>query len=157
MFQRKKTLKPGLDLPQEWTQSVSDLLNETYEKECETRRRHFDVFGQILPEEMVVAAGFSNLENPTESAISIFLSCDLEPGLETKKLKEIQATFVDLFGLFFDEIFSQPDWSEWEPMWQEVQYEGATFFHKITRENILLTLEADRLLREAGFSEDDEE
>jgi hypothetical protein len=157
MLQRKKTLKPGLALPQDWTQSVSDLLNETYEKECESRQRHFDVFGQILPEEMVVAAGFSNLENPTESAISIFLSCDLEPSLETKKLKEIQATFVDLFGLFFDEIFSQPDWSEWEPMWQEVHYEGATFFHKITRENILLTLEADRLLREAGFSEDDEE
>jgi len=129
MFQRKKSLKPGLDLPEEWTQSVSDLLNETYEKECEARRRHFDVFGQILPEEMVVAAGFSNLENPTESAISIFLSCDLEPGLEPKKLKEIQATFVDLLGLFFDEIFSQSDWSEWEPMWQEVQYEGATFFH----------------------------
>ncbi len=157
MFQRKKSLKPGLDLPQEWTQSVSDLLNETYEKECETRNRHFDVFGQILPEEMVVVAGLSNLENPTESAISIFLSSDIQVGLETKKLKDIQATFVDLFGLLFDEIFSQSDWSEWEPMWQEVEYEGFTFHHKITRENILLTIEANRLLQEAGFSEDDDE
>lgn len=157
MFQRKKSLDPSLDLPQDWTQMVSDLLNETYEKECESRKKHFDVFGQVFKEELVVAACLSNLENPTESAISVFLSCDQEDMSDPKKLKETQAAFVDLFGLFFDEIFSQSDWSEWEPMWQEVKFKEHSFFHKITRENVLLTLEADRLLKESGFTEDDED
>jgi hypothetical protein len=49
-------------------------------------------------------------------------------------------------GLFFDEIFSNEEWDEFEPNWQEVSYKHETYFFKLSRENINLTLEANRLL-----------
>jgi hypothetical protein len=57
-------------------------------------------------------------------------------------------------GMFFDEVFATEDWSEWEPNWQEVVWKDKKYFYKMTRENVTLTLEADRLLREANFVED---
>jgi hypothetical protein len=45
-----------------------------------------------------------------------------------------------------DEIFAQEEWSEYEPVWQELNYKKETYFYKVSRENIQLTLEANKLL-----------
>lgn len=68
-----------------------------------------------------------------------------------EKARTTQSIFVDLVGLFFDEIFATEDWSEWEPNWQPVEWKGKNYYYKLTRENVSLSLEADRLLKEAGF------
>jgi hypothetical protein len=146
MLQRKETDSKAQALPADWCQKVADLLNETYHEECEKRGWHFDIFGQFFPEELLVIACFNPTENLAQAPISIFLSCDKEDIILPEMVQKTQAAFIDIFGLIFDEIFSDPEWNGWEPQWQEVSWKNKIYFHKITRENIHLTLEADRLL-----------
>ncbi|MBY0516840.1 MAG: hypothetical protein K2P81_08035 [Bacteriovoracaceae bacterium] len=151
MLERKPTSNPGKALPQEWLESVSLVLNETYAEQCVAHKRQFDVFGRLYPQELLVIIGFLPKESTNESAVSCFLSCDFQEIETPQKVKETQANFMDVAGLFYDEYFANSEWSDWEPQWQEVEWKGKKYFYKMTRENIRLTLEADRLLREAGF------
>jgi hypothetical protein len=74
-----------------------------------------------------------------------------------QELRKTQQLFIEMAGQFSDEIFADSIWDEWEPNWQEVEYQGKTFHYKLSRENIAMTLEADRLLKAAGFDPDDTE
>jgi hypothetical protein len=53
---------------------------------------------------------------------------------------------VDLLGHIFDDIFNTEDWSGYVSNWTENKYKNHTFFYKITRENIALTLQANEIL-----------
>ncbi len=151
MLARKPESTQGVALPVEWSDSVSRLLNQTYQDNCDAQKRSFDVFGQIYPEELLVIVAFLPKGESTESATTLFLSCDKTDMASAEKARATQETFVDLAGLFFDEIFATEDWSEWEPNWQPVEWKGKSYYYKLTRENVSLSLEADRLLKEAGF------
>ncbi len=157
MIARKPTPSPGAPIPADWTESVARLLNETYADECKKRDRYFDVYGRVFPEELLVVASFAPENRPHESAVTCFLSCDAAEMQDPATVKKTQAAFVELLGLFYDEILAVPEWDEWEPLWQEVEHAGKTYFYRLSRENFGLTLEADRLLREAGFDPEDSE
>ena len=157
MLARKPTSTAGKLLPREWTTSVSDLLNGTYAIECQGRDRVFDVYGQAFPDELLVIVSFIAVKNSTEAPITCFLSSDAVALSTPQELKKTQDTFIEIAGQFFDEIFANSNWGEWEPNWQEVQYDNQAYHFKLSRENIALTTEADKLLREAGFDPDDTE
>lgn len=146
MLARKATSKTGKTIPQDWVEGVSRLLNETYKKKNEDSGRYFDVYGQIFPDELLLVVSWVSERDEYQSPITCFLSCEAEQIKDVKKVQETQKNFIDLMGLFFDEIFSVEDWDEFEPNWQEVKHKNETYFYKITRENINLTLEADKLL-----------
>lgn len=155
MLERKPSKVTGIALPKDWIESVTALLNQTYEKECDAQGRHFEVHGQIFPSELVVIFGFNPQEkDSSESSVSCFLSCDTADIATPDLVKTTQENFVLMAGMFFDEVFATEDWSDWEPNWQEVEWKDKKYFYKMTRENVTLTLEADRLLREANFVED---
>lgn len=155
MLARKTTSINGKPLPADWTESVARLLNETYATEAEAQSRFFDVYGQVYSDELLVIASFTSEKSPLEAPVTVFLSCDEAEMKTPAQVKITQEGYIELLGLFFDEVFSAESWDEWEPLWQEVQYQGSTYFYKISRENIALTLDADRLLREAGVDPDD--
>lgn len=155
MLGRKSSSLKGQPLPSEWSDTVKSLLNQTYAKECDAQVRTFDVYGQIYSEELLIIIGF-NPKEPVESATTCFLSCDASEFTSLEKLRITQAALIDVAGLFYDEIFATDEWSEWEPNWQEVEWKGKTYFYKLTRENVTLTLEANRLLKEAGFDPEEE-
>jgi hypothetical protein len=146
MLARKKTSKKGKNIPQDWLEGLSRLLNETYKTECKKHARYFDVYGQIFPEELLVIVSWLPEKEEGLAPITCFLSCDPDQMNSEKKVKETQAHYVDLAGLFFDEIFAKEDWDDFEPNWQEVSYKHQNYYYKLSRENINLTLEADRLL-----------
>ncbi|MFP5457612.1 MAG: hypothetical protein ACLGG7_02665 [Bacteriovoracia bacterium] len=156
MLARKLSSQQGEVLPLEWSDTVGQLLNQTYAQECTAQARTFAVYGQIFEDELLVIIGFNPLE-ATAAATTCFLSCDKADISTPEKVKATQTDFVDIAGMFFDEIFATEDWSDWEPNWQEVEWKGKTFFYKLTRENVTLTLEADRMLRQAGFDPEDTE
>lgn len=157
MLARKKTSKIGKNVPQDWLEGLSRLLNEGYKTECKTSNRYFDVYGQIYSDELLLAVSYLSEKDEYSSPITCFLSCDQEQISDEKKVKETQQNFVDLSGLFFDEIFSSDDWNEFEPQWQEVTHKNETYFFKISRENINLTIEANRLLGDEFGDIDSEE
>lgn len=146
MFARNKTSKTGKPLPQEWIESFNRLLNETYKTECKKSARYFDVYGQVFPEEFLVTVSYLSEKDEYLAPITLFLSAGPEQVSSEDKVKETQDNFIDLVGLFFDEIFSDDEWNEFEPNWQEVSHKNQNYFYKITRENMSATLEANRLL-----------
>ena len=156
MLARKASSKNGKSIPQDWIESFARLLNETYQSECKKHDRYFDVYGQIYTEELLLVVSWLSEKDLHSAPITCFLSCDPEQIQDEKKVKSTQQDYIDVVGLFFDEIFSSEDWAEFEPNWQEVKYKNETYFFKISRENINLTLEANKLLGE-DFDQEDEE
>jgi hypothetical protein len=143
---RKASSRQGRNIPQDWVESLARLLNENYKSECKKQGRYFDVFGQIYPEELIVIISYLAEKDESLSPITLFLSCDPEQMQTEAKVRQTQEHFIDLSGLFFDEILATEEWDQFEPNWQEVTHKHLNYFFKITRENIGLTIEADRLL-----------
>jgi len=165
MLARKKSSKVGKPLPSDWQESLSRLLNETYKKECQQEGRYFDVYGQIYPEELLLVVSWLSEKEQGVAPVTCFLSCEPDQMASEEKVKKTQADFIDLAGLFYDDIFSKEDWNDdevsmFEPNWQEVSHKNQNYFYKLSRENINLTLEADRLLgpdfEDVEFEDDDE-
>lgn len=148
MLGRLKTSKTGNALPSDWSESLSRLLNETYKSECKKNNRYFDVYGQVYPEELLLTVSYLHETDPGQAPITIFLTCDPDQIATPDKVKKTQGDYLELAGLFFDEIFANSEWKEFEPTWQEVTHNNQNYHYKITRENVNLTLEANRLLGE---------
>lgn len=161
MLARKKSSKHGKTLPPDWLEGLNRLLNESYASECKQNSRYFDVYGQVYPEELLLIVSYLSEKDEYSAPISLFLSCDPDQIASEDKVKETQKNFIELAGLFFDEIFSDEDWNSFESNWQEVSHKNQNYFYKITRENINATIEANKLLGEdfedVEFEEDDEE
>ncbi|MGE3610507.1 MAG: hypothetical protein AB7I27_13035 [Bacteriovoracaceae bacterium] len=146
MLARKVSSKAGKSIPQDWQESLSRLLNETYKSECDKNGRYFDVYGQIYSEELLLIVSYLSEKDEYLSPITCFLSCEPDQMADESKVKDTQKNFIDIIGLFFDEIFANEEWDEFEPNWQEVSYKNQNYFYKISRENINATLEANKLL-----------
>jgi len=146
MFARKTSSKNGKSIPQDWLVSFGILLNETYQSECEKHSRTFDVYGQIYDEELLIVVSWISEKDEYIAPITCFLSCEPEQMKDDTKVKTTQINFIDVVGIFFDEIFAADEWNEFEPNWQEVNYKQENYFFKLSRENVNLTLEANKLL-----------
>ena len=112
MLARLKTSKNGKSVPQDWTEGLSRLLNDTYSTECKKAGRYFDVYGQIYSQELLLIVSYLSEKDQYTAPIACFLSCDPEDIADEKKVKETQKNYIDIFGLFFDEIFAEEDWNE---------------------------------------------
>jgi hypothetical protein len=148
MLARLKTSIKGTNLPNDWREGFSLLLHDGYGKECDQQNRVFDVYGQIYSEEILIVVSCLSRTDASIAPIALFLSCDPEQMNNEQKVNEVQKNYIELAGLFFDQIFAISDWSEFEPSWQEVTHNNRTYYFKLSRENINLTLEANRLLGE---------
>lgn len=146
MLARKTSSKVGKNIPQDWAESLSRLLNETYKKNNTENDRFFDVYGQIYPGEMLIIVSWLAEKDQFAAPITCFISCEAEHIQTVDQVKKTQSNYIDLVGMFFDEIFNDSEWNEFEPLWQEVSYKQENYFFKISRENINLTIEADKLL-----------
>jgi len=157
MLARLKTSKNGKTLPQDWLEGLSRLMNETYKTECKQNSRYFDVYGQVYQEELLLIISYLSEKDEYLAPVTLFLSSDPDQIANEEKVKETQNNFIDLVGLFFDEIFADADWNNFETNWQEVTHKNQNYWYKITRENINATLEANRLLGEDFDAEFDDE
>ncbi|MFL5784270.1 MAG: hypothetical protein ACJ76H_06670 [Bacteriovoracaceae bacterium] len=157
MLARMNKSKGGKSAPQEWLEGLSRLLNDSYKRECKEQGRYFDVYGQIYPGELLLIVSWLSETDEYVSPVTLFLSCEADQVSSVKKVKDTQENYVELVGLFFDEILAAKEWDEFEPLWQEVSHKNQNYWYKITRENINVTLEANKLLGEDFDDEMDEE
>ncbi len=146
MFSRKNyAVDEGGNIPDEWKAKVAALLNQNFKEHCETQKKSFDVFGKIYVDELVIVVSWLEDSDFNQAPISLFLSADI---FEQKNTEEALKHLVDISGLFFDEFFSADNWDGYEPNWKETSYKKNDYYYKITRENVALTMEADKLLKE---------
>ncbi len=146
MFSRIKHAQPGKPLPSDWSDGLVMLLNDTYENERSSRTSIFDMYGQVYSEELLAIVSLVDEKDQNKLPIACFISCDAKEIATDKLVKETQKNYIDLFSLLFDEIFQNPDWNDYEIIWQEIKYKDKTYFYKITRENIAISIEASKLL-----------
>ena len=130
-------------LPQEWTDELGNTLNEVYAEQLKERQSFFDVYGEIYDREFVVIASLMDEKDNTVAPISIFVSHDIVA--EQKKYQQVLKNLVDLIGAIVDDVLASDSW-EYNSNWTENQFKGDTFYYKITRENISLTLQAEAIL-----------
>ena len=109
----------------------------------------FQTYGHIFPDEILVIV---SLLQPHSSPMSLFVSQNISSsaGVDLASMKkDIDKSIekmIDLTGIFFDEVLSHNDWSNYTLDWVEETYKNTSFYLKTTREHIDLTLEANNLL-----------
>lgn len=148
-FGRYET-KSRTPIPNEWTEDVTKTLTEVYFEQSEKDNRFFDVYGEVGEKEFVVILSYLHHGDQMASPISVFISHDVLP--DSKKFQGALKDLMDLAGEIFDDIFAQEDWSDYNANWTENKFRNSTFYYKITRENISLTLQAEELLSKDAMS-----
>ncbi len=145
MFQRIDTEVNAIELPMEWRQDLKQSLLNIYGDHCIKHDRTFDIYAFTYPSELLIIASYIGLD-PNIIPTTLFLSADLRPDTDPKKLFN---SLLDNIAIFFDQFFqntNNEEFDEYVHEWQEEVVNRQTFYYKITRENIGLTLEAERLL-----------
>lgn len=144
MFSRKDS-QFLLELPKEWSESMTELLITNYAKYLENTDKTFQVFGKLYHGELVVIASLLNPKSETQIPTSYFVSIDLAEGQDYTKYLD---TIVDSVADFFETYFSDANWMDYLDQWTEEDYKGIKFFYKINRENIELSIKAEQLLNQ---------
>jgi hypothetical protein len=158
---RKKSTQKPSSLPKEFLHTVASLFEDQFKKI--TKGSTFLVYGDLYPDEVIFCASLSNPKSLR--AASIHLSADLPKGLaeSPEKLTEILKGLVDVAASWFsqsleggeglDSVLSEM--ADMDPNWQEVEWENATIFVKINKDNYTLEKAAKDFLKKAGFEEED--
>ncbi|OFZ23864.1 MAG: hypothetical protein A2202_02315 [Bdellovibrionales bacterium RIFOXYA1_FULL_36_14] len=143
MLARKEQNSSGNPLPELWISEVLKLLNTAYSTQLKEMNYFLEFYGISYPDELFLAVSVINANNRSISPTSMCLSTDLTPKQDVKKILN---TLVDTLGILLDNFFSTPDFQEWQPTWLSETFKKTSFFYKITREDISLTIEANKLL-----------
>lgn len=147
MFSRKNSDKEGMPVPTEWKEEFIAVLLETFKDQLPSDFHTFDAFGEIFENELLVVSCLYDSKNLNSVPVSCFISVDMDDKIK-KDPKKTLNDMMDLTGLFFEEYFQDENFSDFEPNWQENTFRKQQYFFKITRENIPLTIEANKLLQD---------
>lgn len=134
------------NIPPAILESIKTLIVDSFQEGLKKQGLTLDVFGELYDNEIVL---IFSLEKGTESnvkTISLFISKDIET---TEKLEKTVDHLVSSSSDFFEMITekSAEDLFEiYSPRWQKSELENQNFYYKISRENINLTIEANKLL-----------
>jgi hypothetical protein len=133
-------------LPAQWLFDAKKVLNESYRTQCEKEGYAFDINGMHFEKELVVAISYYHPVRLEAIPLTCTLSMEVTPAANAvQKL----SFMVDAASIFFDSYFSDEDWDGHSAYWQEATHKKDKFYYQITRENIALTMEADRILAAA--------
>lgn len=143
MLSRKEQLTPGKEMPKQWSDELCNLLNTTYSQQCCNLAKKFEVYGLTYPDELFLAISLLDKDDLNTAPITYLLSTDLSKSQNPTKILD---HLVDSIGLFFEHYFQLPEEDHYQGAWQESHIKNINFFYRISRENIALTLQANRLL-----------
>lgn len=144
MLSRIEHDKPALNLPEQWKESVTELLQNSYGTQCSEKSKVFEVYGQSYPSEVLVMVCLLDANDKMATPISYFASANLDDKTNPEKIMD---TLVDSVGVFFDEYFQTENWDDYTNQWNETKMNNIDFYYKTTRENVGLTLKADEILK----------
>ncbi|MBF0359570.1 MAG: hypothetical protein HQK49_01070 [Oligoflexia bacterium] len=151
---RKEHKDKGEQIPSKYKKDILDLLNYNYQiifNKYKIKKK-FDFYCQLYSTELLMIISLlddygDKDQDQDSSCISFFLSIDMCEG-DSRKYEKYLYRMLDFVGPIIEhslDDFTCEDWSE-------VESNSLKIFYKISRENIALTLHANRLL--ADFVED---
>lgn len=143
---RKKQTEKPIELPSSWIESVKATLEDAYRAECEEKKLHFDIMAGTFPDEVLICLSLMSTEQPEQAPCTLMLSADIEKNMAPNKVLK---TLIDQAGFFFDTYFqtSEDERHEvYQARWLEEKHNNQEFFVRVSRENVRLTLEANKWL-----------
>jgi len=150
MLSRKHHEEESKAIPATWSTKIELILNSVYSKQLEKAGKQFEAFGQIFDDELLVIVSLVSLNQVELLPISCFLSMDAD---KTTEIDAASERLLDMAGIVFDSVFAASDWNDYEDLWTKETVNGLEFHYKISRENVALTLQANKLLANAGDSD----
>ena len=148
MLSRKEQPRPAKHLPDEWAQKVKASLLELYAEKAKEEGKTFQVHGLIYPDEIFLAVSYANFEDASCSPVTYAASADLNRADSGKNLKKRFDLLIDSTGLFFEAVFHGGSNDLYDSTWRKGELRRQTFYYRVTRENVALTLQANQLLGE---------
>ena len=144
MFSRKNTAEYSSLIPTEVLTTITDLINESFEKSFKERQLSLESYGELYEDEIILVLSLSTAT--LENTISLFISDDFTQKDNLKeKINYLVSSSSEFFEIFInsseDEILEL-----YSPDWKETELSTNNFFYKISRENIKLTIEANKIL-----------
>ena len=130
----------GVDLPMEWLDELTHAVKSTYGNTLQSNGYEIKTFGELFKGEVCVAFSLSS----NSGCITLIISVDLDPKKEPKDLLD---KAINHSSEFFDLIINSEGEDVFQPNWVKSELTGSDFYFKITREDISLTIEANKLLR----------
>lgn len=149
MFSRLDHDIPAVLFPKDWAESLKQILLNIYGDKCLKDDRTFEVYGFSYPTEVLMIVSYVGLDKNI-LPLTLFVSSDLTTDT---KANEIQDDMFDFVGVFLDEYFAKTEHGDEDEIfeefvldWDETEFNKKSFFLKVSRENIALTMAADALL-----------
>lgn len=142
LFSRKNWQVLARALPPLWCDNAHENLKHLYQTQLSARKLSTFFYGESYPDELVLALNLIQ-NSPHGPSLSCFLSVDLAEQTASKQTLEKMLNF---FTVFLDQYFSETEWEETGDFWDQLEYQKLTLYYKIGRENIALSLEADKFL-----------
>jgi len=147
MFSRQDHESKAVLFPKDWADGLKQILLNIYGEQAIKSERTFEIFGFSYPSEVLLIISYVGLDK-FEAPVTLFLSSDLDDKTATDK---IMNTMFDSAGVFFDSYFATEEtedeiWDDYVLDWQDAEFGSDKIFYKVTRENVMLTMEADLLL-----------
>ena len=144
MFSRKNHPEYSSLIPTEILTTITDLINESFEKSFRERRLILESYGELYEDEIILVLSLSTAT--LENTISLFISDDFTQKDDLKeKINYLVSSSSEFFEIFVnssdDEIIEL-----YSPDWKKTELSKKNFFYKISRENIKLTIEANKIL-----------
>ncbi len=146
MLSRKEQETEGKSLPQFWLDALKEELDSIYLTDRKKENKEFFIWGEIYQDEFVLVASYVSKKNLGAIPVTYNISVDLGSNSDIEK---IYHSVVDSISVFFDSYFhdhTSESWDGFHSEWIEAQVKTIPFFYRVTRENIELTIEANKLL-----------
>lgn len=145
LFARKIHEQNGRPYSTDWEKDVTNLLGNSYAKECQRYQRDFSVYSFVYPDEFLTIISFADERTPESLPVSCFISLDLPPETLPEKYFDL---ILDFSGVLLDTLFEDMDKDEidYSSIWTENEFNGTKIFYKLSRENIILGIAASQLL-----------
>ena len=148
MFSRNNNQKKAPSpIPSEILDTINSLINETFEKSLKNKGLELETYGELYTDEIILIFSLVQTKDKNLNTISLFISDEITP--ETKIEKKINY-LINSSSEFFEILTSSTgleDEQIYSPRWQLTELDDKNFFYKISRENIRLTIEANKLLQ----------
>ncbi len=140
MHARKEHFVEAKRFPSTWESNVADLLNSTYESKLKDQEGFFEVYAMTYPDEILLAVTIRSTI-PSVWPMTLKVSADLNENINPQKLMDI---LLNSLGTLIDHVFSNEE--DYFLDWEEAVYENIKLWYMSSREDIALSLEADKLL-----------
>jgi len=149
MFSRhiNREEKPS-QIPTEILNFIDKLIDETFKESFSKKNLKLSVFGELYENEIVLIFSLVNSTDSSLNTISLFISDDISP---TTKLEKTVDSLINSSSEFFETVTSSTKDeidSLYSPRWQQAESPTESFYYKVSRENIALTIEANKLLEQ---------